>query len=429
MIQWAGQFFMQAKFREGYQKANRVSRGHLKKRPFLVPVLGILIGFIVVGIMVLTHGGRNLRPSSAHVVYVFDQGHRQTISTKAATVGELVNKLPLKLINEDVIEPSLNTEIVEDNFRVNVYRARPVTILDNGRRSVAVTAQKSPRIVAEAAGLSLFAEDKAAFEPGSVREGIIGEKVVVQRATPVTLNLYGNLNTIRTHTKTVGEMLREKGVRTDTDDTFTPGVETPIAAGMIVSVVKNGIQVATVTEEIAPPIQTIQDDSLSFGATVVRQPGVAGKKIVTYQILVENGAEVSRSVLQSLVVEEPVPQIVARGKAIDINADKTQLMAAAGIAESDFPYVNFIISHESGWCWLKWQGQIGYCPTHYEELHSTSSGFGYGLCQSTPAGKMASAGADYLTNPITQLKWCSGYAGRYGGWSGAYEFWLSHRWW
>ncbi len=420
---------MQAKFRENYQKAHQASSGHIKRRPLLVPFFGALLGLIVVGILLLTQGGRNLRPSSAHVVYVFDQGHKQTLSTKAGTVGELVDKLPLKLIKEDVVEPSLDTDIVEDNFRINVYRARPVTILDNGRRSVALSAQKSPRIVAESAGLSLFAEDVASFAPGSVREGIIGEKVVITRATPVSLNLYGNLNTVRTHAKTVGEMLREKGVRTDTDDTFSPGIETPISAGMSVSVIKNGIQVATVTEEIAPPQEIVQDDSLSFGATVVRQAGIAGKKLVTYEILVENGVEISRNVLQTLVVEEPVPQIVARGKAIDINSDKTQLMLAAGIPSSDHAYANFIISHESGWCWLKWQGQVGYCPTHFVALHDPGSGYGYGLCQSTPGNKMASAGSDWQTNPITQLKWCTGYAGRYGGWGGAYEFWLSHHWW
>jgi hypothetical protein len=52
------------------------------------------------------------------------------------------------------------------------------------------------------------------------------------------------------------------------------------------------------------------------------------------------------------------------------------------------------------------------------------------LCQSTPASKMASAGDDWRTNPVTQIKWCTGYAvGRYGSWTNAYEFWAAHSWW
>jgi hypothetical protein len=43
---------------------------------------------------------------------------------------------------------------------------------------------------------------------------------------------------------------------------------------------------------------------------------------------------------------------------------------------------------------------------------------------------MASAGADWATNPVTQLKWCNGYAvGRYGSWGAAYNHWLAnHNW-
>jgi len=39
----------------------------------------------------------------------------------------------------------------------------------------------------------------------------------------------------------------------------------------------------------------------------------------------------------------------------------------------------------------------------------------YGLPQANPGTKMASAGADWRTNPVTQLKWMHGYAlARYG---------------
>ena len=60
---------------------------------------------------------------------------------------------------------------------------------------------------------------------------------------------------------------------------------------------------------------------------------------------------------------------------------------------------------------------------------NASSG-AYGLCQALPATKMASAGADWRDNPVTQLKWCHGYAiGRYGTWRAAYNFWLANHWW
>ena len=90
-------------------------------------------------------------------------------------------------------------------------------------------------------------------------------------------------------------------------------------------------------------------------------------------------------------------------------------MAAAGIAESDFGYVDYIVSHESGW---------GVTKGNY-----AGSG-AYGLGQAYPASKMAAYGSDYLTNPVTQLRWANAYAkGHYGSWANAYAHWtLYHRW-
>ena len=59
---------------------------------------------------------------------------------------------------------------------------------------------------------------------------------------------------------------------------------------------------------------------------------------------------------------------------------------------------------------------------------NASSG-AYGLFQALPAGKMASAGADWRTNPATQIKWGVKYMkDRYGSPCGAWAFWQTHRW-
>lgn len=53
--------------------------------------------------------------------------------------------------------------------------------------------------------------------------------------------------------------------------------------------------------------------------------------------------------------------------------------------------------------------------------HNPSSG-AYGIPQALPGDKMASAGADWQTNPATQIAWGLGYvAGRYGTPCGAWE--------
>ena len=53
----------------------------------------------------------------------------------------------------------------------------------------------------------------------------------------------------------------------------------------------------------------------------------------------------------------------------------------------------------------------------------------YGIPQALPGSKMASAGADWRTNPITQLRWMNSYVlGRYGSWANALGHSYSKGW-
>jgi hypothetical protein len=53
----------------------------------------------------------------------------------------------------------------------------------------------------------------------------------------------------------------------------------------------------------------------------------------------------------------------------------------------------------------------------------------YGIPQALPGDKMASYGADWQTNPATQLEWGLAYIqDRYGSPCGAWSFWESNNW-
>ena len=102
------------------------------------------------------------------------------------------------------------------------------------------------------------------------------------------------------------------------------------------------------------------------------------------------------------------------------NASGTQIANAAGgkldwfrlsgISQADFQYVDYIISHESGW---------------NPYARNASSGAG-GLPQALPYSKTGCAWGD----AVCQLKWANSYAvSRYGSWARAYKFWVSNRYW
>jgi hypothetical protein len=106
------------------------------------------------------------------------------------------------------------------------------------------------------------------------------------------------------------------------------------------------------------------------------------------------------------------PEIVREAAAVETpkpqpTGGKYDLMAAAGISPDDYQIVDDIVTKESGWQAERW---------------NTQGSGAYGLCQALPASKMADAGDDYMTNPVTQLKWCDQYAKQYGGWHGSKQF-------
>lgn len=88
-----------------------------------------------------------------------------------------------------------------------------------------------------------------------------------------------------------------------------------------------------------------------------------------------------------------------------------QSYARNRLGSSQYACLANIAVRESGW-----------------NLYATNAGSGaYGIPQSLPGSKMASAGSDWRTNPVTQVKWMISYVnGRYGSACAAWAYWQAH---
>jgi len=90
-----------------------------------------------------------------------------------------------------------------------------------------------------------------------------------------------------------------------------------------------------------------------------------------------------------------------------------QMLPSFGFnAKQQFPCLNDIWMRESGW-----------------RVNAYNASGAYGIPQALPGSKMATAGADWQTNPATQITWGLGYIkGRYGSPCGAWSFWQANGW-
>ncbi|MCA9344410.1 DUF348 domain-containing protein [Candidatus Saccharibacteria bacterium] len=399
-----------------------------RKHPLVVPVTTLIILFFVASFGLVLIGGETVGASDSNIVKLTVDGETRTLPTRAKTVDDLLNRLDIDVETADIVEPAKSTKILEDNFSINIYKARPVTIIDEGRKTTVLSAYQQPRTIVEKAGVKLYPEDgidvNAPVEVNT--DNLIGDQLVVARAKESTINLYGNIISVRSQARTVGDLLEEENIKILEGDTITPARDTPITEGTKILIVRKGQKIVTVEEVIARKVETVNDPNLAAGSEVVTKEGSDGKKIVTYEIKTQNGKEVSRTAIQEVISVKPVNKVVTKGTKILVTGSKADWLVAAGVSPADYAAADYIISRESGWCPTKWQGEYGGCPAFHG---APSSGIGYGLCQATPGYKMASAGADWASNPVTQLRWCTGYASRYGGWQGAYNFWITNHWW
>jgi hypothetical protein len=130
----------------------------------------------------------------------------------------------------------------------------------------------------------------------------------------------------------------------------------------------------------------------------------------------EAAAKARRQAAEKVARDKARKALEAKKQAILENAQKDPRAAARallsefGMSDSQFGCLDTLWMGESGW--------------RYTAENSSSGA--YGIAQSLPASKMASVGADYRTNPVTQIRWGLQYIkGSYGTPCGALSAWQS----
>lgn len=303
--------------------------------------------------------------SETHFVTIHDGDNKLTVKTHAVTVSEAITRAGFTVEDTDKVEPARTDFIDSDNFHINIYRSHPVVVKDGAIKKYLLTSSFDPKTVAEDAGFSIYDGDE------------------------VTL-------------------------LSDTSFLETGGALTYI-------IQRNGGETVTIEEDLPFDEETQEDPELSAGETKILQDGELGKKVTKYRVNFVDGEETSRELISEEIVKEPVKKIIAVGtKSASTTARNEYYTSrpdwqtceswarAAGVSEADMDAALTLIYHESG------------CRAN---ATNASSG-AYGIPQALPGSKMASAGADWETNPVTQIRWMISYVTtRYGGWKEALDFW------
>ncbi|WP_159451349.1 G5 domain-containing protein [Demequina sp. NBRC 110054] len=192
------------------------------------------------------------------------------------------------------------------------------------------------------------------------------------------------------------------------------------------------VEVVTETKEVSLPFETVEedDDSIDKGTEEVTTEGEEGTKLVSYEVTYVDGEEVSREKTVSVIVAEPVDEVVSVGTYEEPTISVPNSVAAAN------PTGNRAIGKELAESTYGWTGDQWQCLEALwtresgwnQNAHNSSSG-AHGIPQALPGSKMAAYGSDWATNPATQIKWGLSYVkGRYGTPCNAWNSFLSKGW-
>ena len=241
------------------------------------------------------------------------------------------------------------------------------------------------------------------------------EQIRVSTLKTVHVAVDGAVVTATTSEASVEGVLEHAGITLSVGDAASVPLGAAAVDGMLVLVTRAASGAATVTETLPFATEEVKDPYLPQGQRKVRTSGKVGEAVTTYAIQTVGGTEISRTVVDRSVTREPRTEVVVVGS-LDPSTIKVDPGSSKAIAKS--------LAAQRGWgddqfaCLdLLWMKESRWNAT----AENTSSG-AYGIPQALPGSKMASAGADWRTNPATQITWGLGYIeGRYGTPCGAWS--------
>ena len=247
------------------------------------------------------------------LVNIYDRGVKTSVISDGAKVKDAIEKSGIILNEHDRVEPGLDSEISNVEYNVNVYRAHPVVIVEDSLKKPVVSSYQTGNEIVKEAGINLRDEDTVELQKANELTDGAGLKAIIKRATPINLTFFGKNEVVYTQSKTVGDFLKDRNIKLGKDDKMSHLEADAITASMDLRVWREGRQTITVEEEVAYPTEKIQDADKAPGYKEIRQAGKNGKRTATYDIVVQDGVEVSRNETNSIIITQPVKQVEVHG--------------------------------------------------------------------------------------------------------------------
>jgi uncharacterized protein YabE (DUF348 family) len=237
-------------------------------------------------------------------------GKEEKIRTHADTVSALLKEIEIDIRKEDSISPAAGKKI-EDHMEIVYEASKPINVaIGDERRTIWTTADTVKELIQQE-NLDVTEHDK--IEPALDTKIEKDLSLTIDKAFKLTLNVGEEKQQVWTTSTTVADFLKEHNVKLNELDEVKPALTAKINEKSAITVTRIEKVTDVVEEPIAFDVITKNDGSIDKGKQKVIDSGKEGKQKKHYEVVIENGKEISRKLLKTETVEESKDRVVALG--------------------------------------------------------------------------------------------------------------------
>lgn len=371
-------------------------------------------------VIVLTLAGVTGAVGYLHKTVTIDvDGELTSVTSYGRTVDDVLAVAEIAPAVVDDVAPALDAPVGDESTVVVRTQHRVEVEIDGEVLPLDTTAHTVGELLGKLgpAGEGAIAN---ASRSAPLVEG--GEPVRISTLKTLQVAVDGAVIPVVSPEPSVGGILSTMELTLGEGDRTSVPLDAAAVDGMLVVVSRSITDQSVVTEALPFTVEEVEDPNLPKGQRVTVTTGKVGEATSTYAVETVGGIEVSRTVLSQDVTREPQNEVIKVGtmEVVTVPVDPgsarataKDLVLAQGWGEDQFACLDKLWNKESKW-------------NHTAENKSSGA---YGIPQALPGSKMASAGADWRTNPATQIRWGLGYIeGRYGTPCGAWSHSVAKGW-
>ena len=273
----------------------------LKNRWVKIGAQAAVLTALILGLVMFVGSGKTIA--------VAIDGENQNVSTRAATVADVLKDSSITLDERDEVSPALDAPVA-DGALIDIKRHKEVNVNIDGVDRVVHTTGLTVADVIDQLNLSKSAQvDQGA----ALALASLSNPIDISTPKDVSIKVDGKTKTLNTTVETVAEALSEAKITVGKKDELNAKATDAIVDGLKLKIVRVSTKTITETKTIKNETDTVKDSDALVGTEKTITEGKDGERTLTYTVTLRDGKETKRKLDSDKVTTKPVDEKVSIG--------------------------------------------------------------------------------------------------------------------